>query len=64
MNFVFVFQDRVFLCSLGCPGTFSGDQTGLELRDLPVAASRVLILKVYSTTAQLSVFLIRQMFTY
>jgi hypothetical protein len=31
--FVFVFQDRVSLCSLGCPRTPSVDQAGLELRD-------------------------------
>jgi hypothetical protein len=30
--FVFVFQDRVSLCSPGCPGTHSVDQAGLELR--------------------------------
>ena len=31
------FQDRVSLCSLGCPGTHSVDQAGLELRDLPAS---------------------------
>jgi hypothetical protein len=29
----FVFQDRVSLCSPGCPGTHSVDQDGLELRN-------------------------------
>jgi hypothetical protein len=29
------FQDRVSLCSPGCPGTHSVDQAGLELRNLP-----------------------------
>jgi hypothetical protein len=28
----FVFQDRVSLCSHGCPGTHSVDQAGLELK--------------------------------
>jgi hypothetical protein len=37
--FVFVFQDRVSLCSFDYPGTHSVDQTGLELRDLPAPAS-------------------------
>jgi hypothetical protein len=31
--FCFVFQDRVSLCSPGCPGTHSIDQDGLELGD-------------------------------
>jgi hypothetical protein len=30
--FVFVFRDRVSLCSLGCLGTHSVDQAGLELK--------------------------------
>ena len=30
---VVVFRDRVSLCSLGCPGTHSVDQAGLELRN-------------------------------
>jgi hypothetical protein len=34
-----VFQDRVSLYSLGCPGTHSVDQVGLELRNLPAFAS-------------------------
>jgi hypothetical protein len=37
--FVFLFfQDRVSLCSPGCPGTHSVDQTGLELRNPPASA--------------------------
>jgi hypothetical protein len=49
--FVFlVFRDRVSLCSLGCPGTHSADQAGLELRNPPASASRVLGLKVCATT--------------
>jgi hypothetical protein len=43
--FVFVFQDRVSLYSLGYPGTHSLDQAGLELRNLPASASRVLGIK-------------------
>jgi hypothetical protein len=45
------FQDRVSLCSPGCPGTHSVDQAGLELRDLPASASQVLGLKACATTA-------------
>jgi hypothetical protein len=47
---VLVFQDRVSLCSPGCPGTHSVDQAGLELRNLPASASRVLGLKACATT--------------
>jgi hypothetical protein len=42
--------DRVSLCSPGCPGTNSVDQAGLELRNPPASASRVLGLKVCTTT--------------
>jgi hypothetical protein len=42
---VFVFRDRVSLCSPGCPGTHSVDQAGLELRNPPASASLVLGLK-------------------
>jgi hypothetical protein len=49
--FFLVSQDRVSLCSPGCPGTHSVDQTGLELRNLPASASRVLELKACATTA-------------
>jgi hypothetical protein len=48
--FVFVFWDRVSLCSPGCPGTHSVDQAGLELRNPPASASRVLGLKACATT--------------
>jgi hypothetical protein len=48
--FVFVFQDRVSLCSPGCPGTHSVDQTGLKLRNPPASASQVLGLKACATT--------------
>jgi hypothetical protein len=46
----FVFQDRISLCSPGCPGTHSVDQAGLELRNPPASASRVLGLKACATT--------------
>jgi hypothetical protein len=36
---LFAFQDRVSLCSPGCPGTHTVDQAGLELGDLPASAS-------------------------
>jgi hypothetical protein len=49
----FVFQDRVSLCSPGCPGTHSVDQAGLELRNPPASASQVLGLKACTTTALL-----------
>jgi hypothetical protein len=44
------FRDRVSLCSPGCPGTHFVDQAGLELRNPPASASRVLGLKVCATT--------------
>jgi hypothetical protein len=46
----FFFQDRVSLCSPGCPGTHFVDQAGLELRNPPASASRVLGLKACATT--------------
>jgi hypothetical protein len=39
--FFFPFQDKVSLCSLGCPGTHSVNQAGLEFTEI----SRVLGLK-------------------
>ena len=44
------FWDRVSLCSPGCPGTHFVDQAGLEFRNLPASASRVLGLKACATT--------------
>jgi hypothetical protein len=44
------FQDRVSLCSPGCPGTHSVDQAGLKLRNPPASASQVLGLKACATT--------------
>jgi hypothetical protein len=46
----FVFRDRVSLYSPGHPGTHFVDQAGLELRNLPASASRVLGLKACATT--------------
>jgi hypothetical protein len=48
--FLFVFQDRVSLCSPGCPETHSVDQAGLELRNSLAFASQVLGLKACTTT--------------
>jgi hypothetical protein len=45
------FQDRVSLCSHGCPGTHSVDQAGLKLRNPPATASQVLGLKACATIA-------------
>jgi hypothetical protein len=50
----FWFFETGFLCiAPACPGTHSVDQAGLELRNLPASASRVLGLKACATTAQL-----------
>jgi hypothetical protein len=46
----FFFQDRVSLCSPGCPGTYFVDQAGLKLRNPPASASQVLGLKACATT--------------
>jgi hypothetical protein len=52
--FLFLFfPDRVSLYSPGCPGTHFVDQAGLKLRNPPASASRVLGLKVCTTTARL-----------
>jgi hypothetical protein len=48
-----VFWDRVSLYSPGCPRTHFVGQTGLELRNLPASASRVLGLKACATTPSL-----------
>ena len=54
-GFGFVFRDRVSLYSPGCPETHSVDQAGLELRNQPASASRVLGLKPCTTMPSLSV---------
>jgi hypothetical protein len=50
--FFLIFQDRVSLCSPGCPGTHSVDQAGLKLRNPPTSTSQVLGLKACATTAR------------
>ena len=52
-GYFWFFQDRVSLYSPGCPGTHSVDQAGLELRNPPTSASRVLGLKACATTTRL-----------
>jgi hypothetical protein len=53
MHVLIVFQDKVFLCNLGCPGMHFVDQVDSELRDPLASASGVLGLKAYNTTAWL-----------
>ena len=48
--FFLFFRDRVSLYSPGCPGPHFVDQAGLELRNPPASASRVLGLKACTTT--------------
>jgi hypothetical protein len=48
--FFFFFRDKVSLYSPGCPGAHFVDQAGLELRNPPASASRVLGLKACATT--------------
>jgi hypothetical protein len=55
---VFVLQDKVSLCSPGCPGTHSVDQPGLELRNPLASASQVLGLKACATTAWQMLYLL------
>jgi hypothetical protein len=55
--FCFVFRDRVSLCSPGCPGAHFVDQAGLELKNPPASASRVLGLKACVTTPGVCTFL-------
>jgi hypothetical protein len=62
--FVCLFRGRVSLCSRGCPGTHSVDQAGLELRNLPASASRVLRLKACTTMPGLVLFLFVCLFVF
>ena len=57
---LFVFWDRVSLCSPGCPGTHFVDQAGFKLRNLPASASQVLGLKACTTTAQLLLYTFKE----
>ena len=59
---IFVFRDRVSLCSLGCPGTHFVKQAGLKFRNPPASASGVLGLKVCPTWPKAS--LIRKTFNW
>jgi hypothetical protein len=52
---LFVFQNRVSLCSPGYPGTHSVDQAGLTLRNPPASASQMLGLKVCAIIARLTI---------
>jgi hypothetical protein len=51
--FSFWFFKIRFLCSPGCPRTHFVDKAGLEPRDPPASASRVLVFKACATIAQL-----------
>ena len=55
---LFVFQDKVSLCSTGYPGTHSVDQAGLQIRDSADSASWVLGLKSCTITVQLKIIFI------
>ena len=46
---IWFFRDKISLYSPGCPGTHFVDQAGLELRNSPASASRVLELKACAT---------------
>jgi hypothetical protein len=56
-----VFQDRVSLCSPGCPETHFVDQAGLELRNPPASTSQVLGLKACATTTQRIIYFLSQL---
>jgi hypothetical protein len=60
----FFFQDRVSLCSPGCPGTHFEDQAGLTLRNLPASASQVLGLKACTTTALHEIFFLKMIYLF
>lgn len=49
----FFFQDKVSLCTPGCPGTLSVDQAALELKRSPTSAWKVLRLKACTTASWL-----------
>ena len=54
---VFVFCDRVFLCSPGCPGISSVDQAGLDLKEKNLKIHQnheVLSLRTHMATVTLS----------
>jgi hypothetical protein len=47
------FETEFIALAVRCPGTHSVDQAGLELRNPPASASRVLGFKACATTARL-----------
>lgn len=47
------FFELMFLFIIGCPGIYSVEQVGLELRQLPVSASQTLVLKECTITTWL-----------
>jgi hypothetical protein len=55
---LFVFRDRVSLYSPGCPGTHFVEKTGLEIRNQPASASRVLGLKACATMSNFTLIFI------
>jgi hypothetical protein len=59
---LFVFRDRISLCSPGCTGTHSVDQAGLKLKNPPASASQVLGSKACATTACLGLFFFKTKF--
>jgi hypothetical protein len=61
MRFFFGFSRQGFS---GCPGTHFVDQAGLELRNPPASASRVLGLKVCATTPGQNEILKVEVYTY
>jgi hypothetical protein len=52
-HIVFVFGDKVCLCSPGCPGPHSVDQAGLELTELCLPSTGI---KRYTITAHIIFF--------
>lgn len=56
-----VFQDRVSLCNSGWPETCFMDQTGLELRDLPICLQNPGIEGTHHHPTDTNWFLIKQM---
>lgn len=57
LYFIFVFGDRISLCTSDCPWNYSIDHANLELRNVPASASWMLQLKVCTTTVQFGTML-------
>jgi uncharacterized membrane protein len=45
--FLIIFQDKIFLCSSGCPETFTVDQAGLKLTDVCLLSAELKVLYHY-----------------